>query len=111
MDLKGRLEVNQLIKEKINEKISKRESLKQELRRLNNCRVQVECQINEQHKHLHCMNLRIDDPFYDRKLEELDDSMKFKATSCRDKIYDLRKELDVILEKIKSTFIEYNKLL
>lgn len=56
MDLKDRIGVNQLIKEKINERISKRETLRQELRRLNNCRVQIECQINDQHKNLHRVN-------------------------------------------------------
>ncbi|XP_027203177.2 uncharacterized protein LOC113797061 [Dermatophagoides pteronyssinus] len=111
MDYKDRIEVNQLIKDKINERITKRETLKQELRRLNNCRVQIECQINEQHKNLHCMGIKIDDPIYDSKLNELDDSMRLKANSCRDRIYDLRKELDVVLNDIKSTFIEYNKLL
>ena len=80
------------------------------------------------------MGIKIDDPIYDSKLNELDDSMRSKVNTCRDRIYgmyklkfivskkknfhliffpplDLRKELDVVLNDIKSTFIEYNKLL
>lgn len=57
MDQKKRLDFNQLIKEKINERISKRKTLKQELIRLNNSRVKVECKINEQHKNLHYVSV------------------------------------------------------
>lgn len=53
MDLKNRVKFNQLIKDKINERISKRKTLKQELLRLNSVRVDIECQINEQHQKLY----------------------------------------------------------
>jgi len=110
MDLQKRIDFNQFIKEKINERILKRKILKSKLLKLNSMRNLIERLISNHHQNLYYMGLKLDDPVYDEKLKELNDSMKEKATFYHDQIIDLRKQMDSLLVEIKTTFLEYNKL-
>lgn len=110
MDLQKRIDFNQFIKEKINERILKRKILKGKLLKLNSMRNLIERLISNHHQNLYYMGLKLDDPVYDQKVKELSDSMREKADFYRDQIIDLRKQMDTLLVEIKTTFLEYNKL-
>ncbi|KAI2800585.1 hypothetical protein RDWZM_009084 [Blomia tropicalis] len=111
MDLQKRIDFNQFIKEKINERILRRKILKSKLLKLNSMRNLIERLISNHHQSLYYMGLKLDDPAYDDKVKELNDSKKKEqAEFYRDQIIDLRKQRDNLLAEIKTTFMEYNKL-
>ncbi|KAH9401281.1 hypothetical protein TYRP_002877 [Tyrophagus putrescentiae] len=110
MDLQKRIDFNQFIKEKINEKILKRKILKGKLLKLNSMRNLIERLISNHHQSLYYMGLKLDDPVYEEKVKGLDTSQQEKADFYRSQIVDLRRQLNDLLVEIKTTFIEYNKL-
>lgn len=51
------------------------------------------------------MGIKIDDPIYDSKLNELDDSMRSKVNTCRDRIYGMYKLKFIVSKNKKKIFI------